>query len=186
MPKAMKMTKATFLPLMGVALLALVAGCATEPTRVAVPAVGPLAGTPEGNLGFGKGTLVIFTQGEPYDDGNAPYTRPALCSVYTDMGKLVERVPNTPSNEDTPARELSLPAGHYLVSVPTPGYGQVTVPAVIVPGQRTPLHLDRSGMGNKDALPESELSRLPDGRIVGRRAYPPPSSKPESPEKSKP
>jgi hypothetical protein len=29
-------------------------------------------------------------------------------------------------------------------------------------------------MKNKDALPESELSRLPDGRIVGRRAYPPP------------
>jgi hypothetical protein len=169
------------------AALCLLVGCATDPTRVSVPAVGPLAGTPTGNLSPGKGTLVIYTQAEPYDDGKAPYNRHALCSVYTEAGKLVERFPNFALNEDAPPRELNLPAGQYLVSVPTSGYGQVTVPVVIVAGQQTPLHLDRAGMGNKEGLPETELSRLPDGRIVGRRAYPPPSppAKTEAPSKPK-
>jgi len=185
--KAMKMMKSMLLPLLVFAVLCLVAGCATDPTRVSVPAVGPLAGTPPGNLSSGKGTVVIFTEAEPYDDGNAPYNRHALCSVYTEAGRLVERFPNVATNENAPPRELNLPAGQYLVSVPTPGYGQVTVPVVIVAGQQTPLHLDRAGMGNRDALPDSELSRLPDGRIVGRRAYAPapPPAKAEAPAKPK-
>jgi hypothetical protein len=170
----MKMMKSTLLPCVIAAVLGLIAGCVTDPARVSVPAVGPLAGTPPGNLSPGKGTLVLFTQAEPYNDGKAPSTLKALGSIYTPSGKLVERFPNVPITPESPAREFNLPAGEYLVSVPTPGYGQVTVPVVIVAGQQTPLHLTRLGMRNNDALPEIDLSRLPDGRIVGRRAYPPP------------
>jgi hypothetical protein len=170
----MTMMKTNCLSCWLAAVLALTAGCATDPTRVSVPAVGPMTGTPPGHLGSGNGTLRVFTQAAPYNDGQAPPVIHALCSIYTQAGKLVERFPNAALNLDAPPFEFSLPAGHYLVSVPTPGYGQVTVPVVIVAGALTPLYLDHSGMANKDNLPESELSRLPNTVIVGRRAYPPP------------
>jgi len=153
---------------------ATMAGCATDPSRVSVAAVGPLNGTPLGSLGSGQGTLRVFTQSQ------------AMCSVYTQAGKLVERLPNSTTNEDVSPRELKLPAGQYLVSVPTSGYGQVTVPVVIVVNEVTPLYLNRSGMSNKDALPDAELSRLPDGRIAGRSAYPPPPPAPKVPPSEKP
>ena len=173
------MMKSTLLPCVVVAVIGSLTGCANT-TRVSVPAVGPLAGTPQGNLGSGKGTLVIFAQAEPYNDGKALSSAQALGSIYTSAGKLVERFPNVAPSEEAPNREFSLLAGEYLVSVPTAGYGQVTVPVVVVAGQETPLHLDRIGMKNKDALPESDLARLPDGRIVGRRAYPPPPPPPKT------
>ena len=157
-----------------VVVLALAAGCATDPSRVSVPAVGPMTGTPPGHLGSGNGTLQVFTQASPFNDGQAPPVVRAICSIYTEDGKLVERFQNAAVNEDAPPFEFSLRAGQYLVSVPTPGYGQVTVPVVIVAGDITPLYLNRTGMMNKDDLPESELSRLPNALIVGRRAYPPP------------
>jgi hypothetical protein len=169
------------------AVAALFAGCVTDSTRVSVSAVGPLNGTPPGSLGSGQGTLKVFTQNEPWNDGGASSVG-ALCSIYSEAGRLVERFRNASINEDAPPHEIKLTAGRYLVSVPTPGYGQVTVPVVIVVNEVTPLYLDRSGMGNKDALPESELSRLPDGRIAGRAAYPPPPPAPKEAgeEKSKP
>jgi hypothetical protein len=177
----MTMKKSILLQGLTAAIAMMLTGCATEPTRVSVPAVGPLSGTPEGSLASGTGTLKVFTEPEPYKDGRAPYNSRALCSLYTQQGKLVERFQNVAPTEEEPARDLKLEAGHYVISVPTPGYGQVTVPLVIVAGQITPLFLNRWGMSNKDNLPESDLARLPDGHIVGRRAYPPPPKvKPES------
>ena len=180
----MTMKKSTLLHGLSIALVALMAGCATEPTRISVLAVGPLSGTPDGDLAPGEGTLKVVTEAESWSGGQNSTIRP-LCSVYTQAGKLVERFPNAAVNEDAPSRELKLSAGHYFVSVPTPGYGLVTVPVVIVAGQITPLYLNRFGMSNTDGLPESELARLPDGRIAGRRAYPPPP-KAASAEKQKP
>jgi len=175
------MKKTILLHGLTVAVAMILAGCATEPTRVSVPAVGPLSGTPEGTLASGTGTLKVFAEPEPYKDGRAPYNTSALCSLYTQQGKLVERFQNVAPTEEEPARDVKLEAGHYVISVPTPGYGQVNFPVVVVAGQITPLFLNRSGMSNKDALPESELARLPNGRIAGRRAYPPPPKvKPES------
>jgi hypothetical protein len=167
------------------AFVALLAGCATDPTRISVPAVGPVTGVPPGGPGLGDGTLKVFAQAAPYNDGQASPAIHALCSIYTKAGKLVERFPNAATNEDAPAHEFKLPAGEYLVSVPTPGYGQVTVPVVIVVNEITPLYLNRSGMGNKDALPEADLARLPDGRIAGRVAFPPPPV-PKTPSAEKP
>lgn len=164
---------------------ALFPGCATDSTRVSVSAVGPLNGTPPGSLGSGQGTLKIFTQNEPWNDGRSPSVA-ALCSIYSEAGKLIERFRNAATNEDAPPHEIKLAAGHYLVSVPTAGYGQVTVPVVIVVNEVTPLYLNRTGMGNKDALPESELSRLPDGRVAGRAAYPPPPPAPKEAPAEKP
>jgi hypothetical protein len=125
----MKMMKSTLLPWFIVAVLGLVVGCVTDTTRLSVAAVGPLAGTPQGNLGSGKGTLVVFTQAEPYNDGKAPSSVAALGSIYTASGKLVDRFPNVAPSEEAPNREFNLPAGEYVVSVPTSGYGQVTVPS---------------------------------------------------------
>jgi len=170
----MTMMKTTWISSWVAVVLVLTAGCATDPSRVSVPAVGPMTGTPPGHLGSGNGTLRVFTQAAFYNDGQAPPAVRALCSIYTQTGKLVERFPNATTNEDASSHEFSLTAGQYVVSVPTPGYGQVTVPVVIVAGQLTPLYLNRLGMTNKDDLPESELSRLPNALIVGRRAYPPP------------
>jgi hypothetical protein len=161
------------------AIVAMLAGCATDPSRVSVPAVGPLSGTPPGGPGSGQGTLRIFTQAAPFNDGQARPAIHAFCSIYTQAGKLVERFPNAATNEDAPPYEIKLGTGEYLVSVPTPGYGQVTVPVVIVANEITPLYLNQTGMANKDALPDVDLARLPDGRIAGRAAYPPPPPEPK-------
>ena len=85
-------------------------------------------------------------------------------------GRLLKKIHN---NDDTMLQRpvgVGLPAGKYSVQARANGYGLVSVPVMIQAGRNTVVHLEGgSNFGNHPAN-DTNMVRLPDGRIVGWRA----------------
>jgi hypothetical protein len=162
------------------------AGCASAPKIAVVEPVGP-APMPAAS-GSGDGSLVIYSARVPavvdlnrdqwlssIDPGRTDFRyEPAHTgyTVYTKSGELVTTVPNArDENDDTPS-VVALPPGAYRVeaqAIDCDG-SRITVilPAVIKPGEATVAHLE--GGWRPQGYTDSEVAKLPCGRVIGWRA----------------
>ena len=153
-------------------LLVAAVSCST-PDCLTLDAVGPISGAPAREssrkaLGF----LEVKTKPTRILDGAMPYYRNTPYTIQTLEGKPFKSVANHAGPTDQKPMVVRLPAGQYLVYAQSEGYGLVAVPVAIVPYQLTQVNLRYEGLIDNPTHSETNWSRLPDGRIVGRRVSP--------------
>lgn len=153
--------------------LLLLAGCAGVPQgTLKLAEVGPLAAAGNRTFASGKGYLTVYSATDVWNDGGYAYYRHTPYSLYTLEGRHVQGVANHVGPSDQRPMTVPLAPGKYSVFARSEGFGLVEVSVAIVAGRLTEVHLERSGTKSLTDLPEAECVRLPDGRVVGRRAPP--------------
>jgi hypothetical protein len=181
--KAMKYAKGATLAGVAVWLV----GCASAPRVVVDQPLGP---APMGVAqGSGEGSMVIYSARTPVnvdlnmvewrwnDDfgKNAFLNQPAHSdyTIYSQNGEVFRRVRNArDANDETPT-VVTLPAGSYKVEAEAVNCDanqvKVLMAVVITPGQTTVARLegDWNPVGQ---YKETELAKLPCGRVIGWRA----------------
>ena len=160
---------ATLLPLLALAALV---GCASPKQPLVLDPIGP---EPRATFGSAaQGSLVVFTAFDTMADWNrSPYRR--RFSDYqvlsADGNHLVQVVSNNRETLLNSPPAVALPVGSYRVIARANGYGTITAPVVIKPGQTTTVHLEGSVWWPRSSLIwESNPVRLPKGEIAGWRA----------------
>jgi hypothetical protein len=156
--------------ILGAALLALLAGCASAGPALVLAPVGPAprAGSPQGS----RGALVVysaFNTGVPnpsLPDDFRPHTDYEL---RAEDGKLLQRISNQAAARSEDPATVPLTPGKYRVVARANGYGRVTVPVVIVANRVTEVHLE-GGSPRSGRFSENTTVRLPDGEVVGWQA----------------
>jgi hypothetical protein len=148
----------------------LLAGCASFQKGIVLEGVGPDPASVV-NIGAVHGNLLVYSAYEIDADFSSRDPRRPEYSDYRILagdGKPVEQVHNNSGTILQRPKEVELPAGAYQVEARANGYGIVTVPVTIAPGQITMVHL-QGGVAWPDhpAFDESNSVRLPDGEIVG-------------------
>ncbi len=154
--------------LIGTALTALLAGCAS-PALVLAP-VGPNpAGLTRDNP---NGQLEVFSALTAQAEGDNP-TWYQHTDYYLDspQGKELRHVDNAIGYYATAPRIISLPAGHYLVKARAKGYLWITVPVVVEAGRTTKVHLDKNWQAPENT-PQTEVVDIPGGYPVGWSSSP--------------
>lgn len=149
----------------------LLTGCASGRRGLTVGAVGPvparLAAVDPSN-----GTLVVYTAYEVNADFN---TRDPYRPEYSDYeiyaaGKLLRHVHNDSGTLLQDPALVELPAGKYRVVALANGYGKVTVPVIIWARRCTVVHLEGdASWPDPRVFSQTNVVRLPDGQVVGRR-----------------
>ena len=150
----------------------LLTGSVTGKSGIVLDPVGPTAARPA-PVHSRTGTLTVysafdvnadFNSRDPYRDEYSNYR------IYSQAGKLLQRVQNdSGSNFGSPA-EVSLAPGKYRVVAHANGYGLVTVPVVVTENRVTTVHL--AGGSPDDTARNDDRNnavRLPDGVRVGER-----------------
>jgi hypothetical protein len=151
------------------------AGCAMSPHAVVLDTVGP---APEASpsTADANGVLSVYSAYQASADFNVrdPYRH-----EYSDYkilradGTLVQQVHNSSGSILQRPAQVTLPAGKYQVVASANGYGQVTVPVVIVGGRQTLVHLEGGfHWPDQRAFNQNNSVRLPDGDVVGWRETP--------------
>ncbi len=152
-----------------VAILPLVASCASSRDSVVLGPVGPEPLTAEELAP--KGYLKVYSATEDHEDGHVHYFPHTSYTVYAEDGKtVVKKVANALSIHDEEPFLVQLPAGTYVVLARARNTGMVRIAVIIKPGQLTKvdLHYDwnhRVPPGNA-----ADWVRLPNGQAVGWRA----------------
>ena len=162
-------------------------GCASVSKVVVVEPVGP--GPKGGSQGAGDGCLVIYSARTPTDvDVNVAEWRwnndfgkneflyePAHSdyTIYAQNGEAFKHVRNARAlNDDTPTA-VALPAGSYKVEAEGVNCDsdrvKVLMTVVIQPGQTTLANLE-GGWSPMGQYKETEVAKLPCGRVIGWRA----------------
>jgi len=100
-------------------------------------------GAPHHRQGSAQGYLLVYSATDPFDDGGLVFNAHSSYSVYTPDGKLFKNVENHISRSDEIPELVSLPVGSYIVGARSENNGYVRLRAVIKPGQRTILALDK-------------------------------------------
>lgn len=151
----------------------LYSGCASERNTVALDAVGPAQLSKPVPPTADQGTLIVYSAANPYPDFGArdPYRQVySNYEIYSTDERLLKKIHN---NDNTMLQRpvgVGMPAGTYTVQARANGYGLVSVPVMIQAGQSTVVHLEGgANFGNRPAS-DTNMVRLPDGRIVGWRA----------------
>jgi hypothetical protein len=163
------------------------AGCASASRVVVAEPVGPApAGAAQG---LGDGSLVIYSARTPagvdvnmgewrwnndfgknaflYGPAHSDYT------LYAQNGEVFKYVRNARDQDDATPAVVTLPAGSYKVEAEAINCDsdrvRVVMTVVVKPGQTTVAHLegDWNPLGQ---FKETELARLPCGRVIGWRA----------------
>jgi hypothetical protein len=124
-------------------------------------------------VGFSKGYLQVHSVTYPVDSGGIIYQPHTSYSVYSMEGKRLWGVINHVGPDDDRPMTIQIPPGYYFVYAGSERFGQVKVPVFVVASKTTAVYLEGAGMPHVEGLPESELVRLPDGRVAGRRAQDP-------------
>ena len=152
--------------LAGVAIIPLLAGCASKP--ITLSPVGP---APVSRAAIvPKGYLQVFSDTETRVDGDGPPYYPHTgYFVHAESGKAVEFVANHIGDTDETPTIVTVPVGNYKIVAESSGYGRVTVPVVIQKGRMTVIHLDREWKPSANAS-SNELVYLPGGEAVGWRS----------------
>jgi hypothetical protein len=147
------------------------AGCSTPPvTKVVLEPIGPrLAGPSRGRDGF----LRVYSATTDEQSGQIPYKVHTPYWVYTESGGKLRSIPNHVGVTDQAPMTIRLPPGRYQVLAQADGVGLVTAPVVVAAGMLTEVHLTHAGMEVPAGVAESELVRLPTGRVAGYRARDP-------------
>ena len=157
--------------LMGAALAALLAGCASTPIVLAPVGPNPYGGE---NIASTGGLQVFSRVSEQSDDqnqggdGDPVWYQHTDYRIYTLEGKLVKRVDNTVGHYAEAPRLVALPAGRYLVKAQARDYSWVELPVTIERGRTTRVHLDDDWKLPTDT-PKQKLVSMPNGRPVGWR-----------------
>ena len=146
----------------------LFAGCATPPK--VVESVGPDPATAISST-TGAGSLMVFSAYEVNADFNSRDAhRPEYTNyrILTADGEPLQMVHNNCGTMLQRPMAVDLPAGTYQVVARANGYGLVTVPVTIAPGETTMVHL-QGGVAwpGHPAFDASNSVRLPDGQVVG-------------------
>lgn len=156
----------------GLFVAVLICGCASYHHQIALEPVGPAPHEPSSPVL--EGLLVVFSAFDPTPSikGNlyrAYYTDYRIFS--SDGNQLLKEVQNNSGKLLDGPKRVQLPAGTYRVLARANGYGVVTVPVVIRPGQVTTVHLEGTNWWPaRSAIFQSNPVRLPHGQIVGWRA----------------
>src|SRR5437870_545117 len=151
------------------ALAVFIAACvAPRPIAVVTP-VGPAPferarETPEGELTVYSSWDIGMSADSEGTSHHSGYR------IYSAYGKQLKYVNNWVGTFIEDPAVVSLPPGRYGVLARAAASGMVTVPVAIEAGKTTSVHLDGSRLANGRQTSESDLVRLPDGRIVGWRA----------------
>jgi len=125
---------------------ALLSGCAAYQDGTVLAPVGPAPGqvatmAPDA----ATGSLVVYSAPDVNPDLNS---RDSYRQTYTDykilndQGGLLKYVHNDSGTILQKPVRVKLPAGKYRIAASANGYGQVTVPVIIAPGQLTTVRLD--------------------------------------------
>ncbi len=161
--------RCTFIILSAATLLS---SCASGQRELTLNPVGPpsvQASVPSDN-----GTLVVYSAFEvtAVTPGDYEHRRHYTdYKIFSEDGKLLQVVHNDSNNVLKEAAQVTLSPGTYRIVARANGYGLVTVPVVIERGQVTTVHLEGGGSWeNEVARNQTDLVRLPDGRVVGWRA----------------
>src|SRR5205807_456041 len=118
-----------------VALLGTTRGNETEKTVLA-----------NGNAKAGqlsRGSLVVNSATDPFDDGDLLYYAHSSYAIYATDGKLLKNVENHMSRSDEIPELVTLPLGSYTVEARSGNSGYMRVPVQIKPGRQTIVDLDR-------------------------------------------
>ena len=148
------------------------AGCASSSRRTELPPVGPTTSSRATFASNPYGLLEVHSATEANDDGGVLYQLPSSYTIHAPDGKRVMSVVNHVGPNDSSPMAVQLPAGSYHVFAQSMRYGQVKVPVVISANRLTQVYLDGTDWPNAQGVPDAELVRLPDGRVVGRKASP--------------
>jgi hypothetical protein len=152
---------------------ALMMGCAGMTGGLTLDTVGPDPGQ-AAVANSGNGTLAVFSAYKVNADFNAtdPNAREHSDYQILDMnGNSLQWIRNAAGGVTMQPVQVDLPAGKYQIKARSNGYGTVTIPVVIVAGEKTVLHLDdTANWPGKPAASQSDAVRLPDGEIVGWKA----------------
>ena len=109
------------------------------------------------NNDFGKNAFL-------YEAAHTDYT------ICTRDGKVLQRVRNARNPNDPEPAVVPLPPGNYEVKANARGFGLVTIPVVIEPGNVTMVNLQRGENPVVASVAKSNAVLLGDYRIVGWRA----------------
>lgn len=149
---------------------AVAAGCSSPgppETPIVLESIGPRGAGPRPAP---TGYLRVYTATRDVESGRLPYQVHTPYWVFDEHGQRIRSVVNHVGDTDQAPMLVTLPPGKYRVVAEAAGYGQVTVPVVLVGGMLTEVHLQRGGMPEWQATPANELVRLPDGSPAGFRA----------------
>ncbi len=105
-----------------------------------------------------------FNARDPYRKEYSDY------GIFTIDGKLLQKVHNNSEKNFQDPVSVELPPGKYHVIARANGYGYVTVPVTIAALENTIVHLEGGSWPDESAFNQTNAVRLPDGRIIGRRA----------------
>ncbi len=149
-----------------VALIPLLASCASTPLTLAPVGPGPQArpGTERG-----MGDLQVYSEPEEYSEQELSYFPHTDYQLFTADGRHLRRVWNHSSHEDETPAVVSLLPGQYVVQAQAEFYGRVSVPVVIEPNRLTRVIL-QPGWNPGANVVRSELVQIPQGYCVGWRA----------------
>ena len=92
-----------------------------------------------------RGSLVVYSATDPFDDGDVLYYAHSSYVIYTTDGKLFRNVENHISKSDEIPEVVILPVGTYLIEARSERDGYVHVRVVIKAGRRTMVDLDSRG-----------------------------------------
>ena len=163
------------------------AGCASVSKVAVVEPVGP--GPTEGSHGTGEGALVIYSARASadmdinmaewrwdndfgrnefmYEPAHSDYT------IYAKNGEIFKHVHNARNAEDDTPTVVSLPAGSYRVEAEGVDCDsdrvKVLMTVVVEPGQTTLANLE-GGWNLTGQSQETQVAKLPCGRVIGWRA----------------
>jgi hypothetical protein len=145
-----------------------VAGCASTPSGVPLPTVGPMPGA-FGPFGGATGYLRVFSATRSSNDGGILYYPHTPYTVYAADGKKATACQNHAGPDDQVPFVVPLAPGQYEVFAAAAGLGRVRVPVIIKRGRLTTVFLERGGMpANEEALLlGAPAVRAADGRIIG-------------------
>jgi hypothetical protein len=160
---------AAFLPLLALAALV---GCASPKQALVLDPIGPEPRSASGSAA--QGSLVVFSAFDTTADWNrSPYRRrfTDYQILSADGNHVVQLVQNNRETLLNNPPAVGLPAGSYRVVARANGYGTITAPVVIKPGQTTTVHLEGSVWWPRSSpIFASNPVRLPKGEIAGWRA----------------
>ena len=145
------------------AILPLLAGCASQ--TVTLSPVGP--GPVNQDAVVPSGRLKVFSDTESHCIGDGPPYYPHTgYQIYDESGRFVKYVPNHIGVMDESPTLVSLPEGTFNVMAESSSYGRVTVPVIIQSGRTTVVHLDRGWRPSTKVVAKNWV-HLPDGEVVG-------------------
>jgi hypothetical protein len=149
-----------------VALVPLLASCASAPLTLAPVGPGPYARTITER---GIGELQVYSEPEEYYEEELSYFPHTDYQLFTVDGKHLRRVWNHNTHEDETPPVVSRAAGEYVVQAWAEFHGLVRVPVVIKPNELTKVILQPGWNPGKNATP-SKLVQIPQDYFVGWRA----------------